>query len=109
MSCSISFHELSWGLFESMVEQYLNRVEPDRYPGDEEVTKLLCLICIERDIPLRFYQHREGVEVEFLDTSRDVGWVCLFDVFTTEYYDILLPEPKPDVKSEFYQTIEDSL
>ena len=109
LSCSISFHELSWGLFESMVESYIARTSPDRFPGDEAVTNLLCLICMEREIPLRFYQEDGGVLVEFLDPVADVDWVCLFDEFTSEYFDILLPEPRRDVRAEFYSVIEDSL
>lgn len=111
LSCSISFHELSWGLFESMVESYIARTEPDRFPGDEAVTNLLCLICMEQEIPLRFYQEDGGVLVEFLDPVADIDWVTLFDEFTSEYFDILLPEPRRDgdVRGEFYSVIEDNL
>lgn len=111
MSCSISFHELSWGLFESMVEQFIARTHPDKYPGDEAVTNLLSLICIEQEIPLRFYQEDDGVLVEFLDPVADIDWVLLFDEFTSEYHDILLPEPRrdDDVRVEFYQVVEDNL
>lgn len=111
MSCSISFHELSWGLFESMVEQFIARTSPECYPGDEAVTNLLCLICMERGIPLRFYHRGDLIEVEVLDTTADIDWVTLFDEFTSEYHDILLPEPRrdDDVRVEFYQVVEDNL
>lgn len=109
LSCSISFHELSWGLFETMVEQYIERTQPECFPGDEAVTNLLCLICIEQGIPVRFYQLEDKVEVQVLDTDADIDWVTLFDEFTSEYFEILLPEPRRDVRAEFYSVIEDSL
>lgn len=107
----MDFIRAGWSVFDSMLERYIGEYEPSRYPGDGEVCRLLSLLCMENDIPVRFYHHRakDRVEVNLIDTSREVDWVLLFDLFTDEYPSILKPEPKADVKSEFYQTIEDGL
>lgn len=111
LPCPIDYHELSWGLFETMVEQYIERTTPPGdYPGDEEVTNLLCLICIEQEIPLRFYQENEEIEIQVLDTTADMDWALLFDHFTTEYHNLIpLQDGSEDVRESFYQVVEDSL